>query len=230
MDHVHFFVSTSDNYQPVFQCYEKSFVECGLPASQLHVHRYTMPASGGHGFKTASWYHALTEKMRFFVHELPRLRSHEVGLFTDADVQFFDNPDAFHEVVKGMLDLDLDVVFMREHTKDEVNGGVFFARNTPAALALLQHGLTENENGTYALGEQDAFNCYLRKPSPDSKPRPLRWQYLDTSKVVWGPHLPRDWRHVIVHHAVCAKSMDRKVEQLQRVRREYHTWQKNRGI
>jgi hypothetical protein len=223
MDRLHFFVTTSDNYEPVFKQYRDSFDECGLPATRLHVHKYTMP-SGAYGFQTDSWYHALTEKMRYFVRQLGTLHEDAVGLFTDADVQFFDNRAALTEVVEGMMHLDLDVVFMREHTKEEVNGGVLFVRNTPASRALLSHGLLHNEMRTHSFGEQDAFNQYLKD---QGKQGGLRWQYLDTRKVVWGPHLPKHWKDVVLHHAVCAKSMERKLEQLQRVRKAYYTWRKH---
>lgn len=216
------FVTSSDNYKPIFDVFRQSYADSGLCPQNLQVYEYKM-LQGTIGFQTETWYHALTEKMRFFARCLPLLSDRTVGLFVDADVQFFPNPIAFASVVDGMRELDLDVVFMREHTKNEVNGGVFFARNTPAANDLVKFGLEQNLLRAHSLGEQDAFNHYLRSNHD------IRWQFLDSKNIVWGPHLPNDWSEVMLHHAVCTKTFERKLEQLQRIRKEYLRWRKYRS-
>lgn len=214
MDGLEVFVTYSYNYLPVYERFLESFIESELDESHLHVHTYELPP-GAVGFQTATWYHALEEKMRYFTDQLQALPVDAVGLFVDADVQFFPNHDELQNILRRMRKYNLDLMFMREYNKNEVNGGVFFARNTEGAAKVLQTALVRNEGRVDPMGEQDVFNDILWRDSS------IKWRMMDAAHVCWGPHLPRDWSKVIVHHAVCTKTMNRKIQQMDRIR---HQW------
>ena len=209
------FTSCSDNYTRVFDLFHKSYCSSGLEPDSLHVHRYEMP-EGANGFKTANWYHALATKMEYFRAKLAELSVDEVALFTDCDVQFFDDaPDVFSRLRGDILKRELTFLFMREGDRDEVNGGFFLARNNKFSrlvLGIVCRELKAEKPPEY--GEQTVFNRLL----PNSS---FRWDYIPDRHVVWADNVPRGAQfqrmQIAVHHAVCSSSVQDKVLQMESV-------------
>lgn len=205
------FTSCSDNYVAVYDRFYKSYCDSGLEPEELYTDRYDMP-EGENGFKTANWYFALATKMTYFKEKLSTLSTDEIALFTDCDVQLFPNVTKAISSIQGlMLNKELTFMFLREGQTDQVNGGMFFARNNRSSRLVLNIVCNElRRTPPPEYGEQTVFNRLLKNSS-------FKWDFVPYQFVVWGKNLHDKSHEVAFHHAVCSKNVESKLEQMEDV-------------
>ena len=213
MEKLHVFVSYSLNYAPIYDRFKRSYDEAGLDSSRLYVYTYDLSDYKKFGFQTDAWYKALREKMLFFAGMVRNLPDDGIAALLDADVQIFPNHAALKEQLDTMVAQDLDLLCMRESDTADVNGGCIFARKTPGALRVVDHGLLMNLTSNLKYGEQTAINDLLRKDTT------IKWKHLDADCVVWGNKLPAVLERVFLHHAVVTHGVQDKLKQMDRVRK-----------
>ena len=209
-----FFTTSSPAYVEVFDVFSRTYVDSGLPPERLRVgFNHRLGFNERHGFQSDSWHAALRHKIHFYRAGLASLQPEEVGVFVDADVQFFPPAtSALADIIRHMGEANLDIMFMREGGGQDVNSGLILAKNTNRTSALLADVAGMIAESTLELGDQTAFNrLLLNKPG---------WGHIDTKYTIFGMDLPQpaDVPLVAFHHAIGCVTTSDKLRQLDVVR------------
>ena len=228
------FTTYSASYKPVYELLLQSVRQSKLDPAKVKALAYdfsdvkpNMPT----GWRTAPWFQAQRQKFAYFRDELARLPEGEVGIFADADVQFFPNLDELEELLATFGKRHLDMMLLAEHGGPLVNPGLFFAANTPNSRTFLERvSSTLGEYGkplhppprTVSDGEPEpVMNRILQSTTKNE----LKWICIPPENIVFGPNtLHTHWPRVVAHHAICASGAAPKMELMGRIRHVYYNW------
>ncbi|WP_005036244.1 putative nucleotide-diphospho-sugar transferase [Holophaga foetida] len=203
----------SEGYRDVYSVFRKSLEDIGYPAEQIITKFYDDSDFDAKGFQTPSWYFAIQEKLRFV---LSQVRTHP-GKFiisSDVDIQFFP---PFLEADLGQLmnARNLDLLFMRELSNEvpPVNAGFIVIRCTEEVARLLESISGRIAEEQLPFADQTAFSEALRSGAHE-----VRFDTIDTDKVIWGLAAPPVISDAWFHHAVCCRTNAEKLNQFEAIR------------
>jgi hypothetical protein len=199
--------TTSDNYAPLFDIFRRTLraEELGY---RLIVADIDLSRWADHYFRSDSWYHAAHVKFDALLDVMQQTTPGEYVVFSDADIQFF-RPELLPDLVQSARTDALDVSGAQEGDQVGVyNGGFLLLRNSPRVRELLVD-VRDNTRTTRAeFGDQTWFNHLLHTKYSD-----LRHAPISAAKYVLGPFVDISLQPIF-HHAVCAATVDEKLNQM----------------
>ncbi len=228
------YTTYSHAYKPVYELLLQSVRESKLDESQVKALAYQFPdvtPQTPTGWRTAPWYQAQRQKFAYFRDQLALLPPGQVGIFADADVQFFPNLSALEKLIETVRTRQLDLLLLAEHGGPVVNPGLLFAANTPASRTFLERVATtlgdygrplHPPQSIVAEGEPEPVMNRILQRTPKGE---LKWAAIPPENMVFGPDTQHtNWPIIVAHHAICASGAGPKMEQMGRVRHTYYNW------
>lgn len=212
-------VTTSDNYEPVFNIFKASLANC--PYVDLVINKIDLSTFGRYGFLEESWYNAIMSKIEFVRRFISEQSDGEYVIVTDADIQFLQ-PLRIQELIDNATKESLDYYGMREDKRPEYNGGFYIVRCGPKIQAFLDEVCTRMKTlPRQKYGDQEILNELLKH-----NPHGLNHSHIDTKYTIWGNGQPTC--DSIFHHAVLTRRTNDKLFQMQMVQQKYNIFSKRR--
>ena len=228
------FTTYSASYKPLYDLLLQSVHQSKLDASQVKPLAYQFPEATPQmptGWRTAPWYQAQRQKFGYFRDQLAHLPSGQVGIFVDADVQFFPNLDVLEHLLETVRARNLDLMLMAEHGGPVINPGIFLATNKQGTRTFLERVATTLGDYGRPLhppqtlvseGESEPVVNRILQRTPKNE---LKWGIIPPEHIVFGPDTQHTrWSRVLAHHAICASGVSPKMEQMGRIRHMYYNW------
>ena len=141
----------------------------------LDLHIPEELATQGFGFQKPSWYHCIYEHRRYAVEVMEKENDYDYYIVSDCDIQFLDND--WTTLWTYLKHSEKDVLYMREHTTEDVNTGFQVVKNKTAYMEFMKDILREERFFTAEYADQSLVN--ERKDS-------INYGYVPTSMTVWG--------------------------------------------
>lgn len=165
------------------------------------------------GFATKSWYDAICQKIQFFIDTLESIPDDKICLCCDVDIFFIKKDQSLYTyLTEEMKNKNLDMLFMRENTSHEVNGGFYCVKNSDKVRSVLKEA-KEFCTQMSGYGDQDFYNGNFKQ-------KDIQWEYIDVSKVIWGENV-FNYDTALFHHAVCCLNLEDKLRQQNRIAQSY---------
>lgn len=192
----------TDNYVPLLRRWSAS-----LPAGFRAAPRRLPIDAPSFGFRTQSWYDAIRLKLEYFADFLTDEPEGQLVMCSDADVYFVRQTDDLARAAQQAFEdaPGLDMWIMQENTRQEVNGGFYFVRNSPRVRQFLREAAASTALKT-PFADQEFFNADTT----------LTKQFIPNRFVAWGMEV-FDRGQCLLHHAVCCATVDQKIDQQDRV-------------
>ena len=209
---MHVLVTTSANYQPVFNIFQDSIKHSSV---ELHIVNLDLSQYTDISFQSDGWYDALRQKIKYVIEFMKYNRDIEYFIVSDADIQYF-SPGRLRELLVSARDRELDFYGMRESGWETYNGGFYVISNNDKCRNLLEEVATELMHQKPAFGDQTLINDILFNGNKYK----IRHDFIPAELYLWGDGCPT--QTAIFHHAVCTSTVDDKIRQLRAVRERYN--------
>jgi hypothetical protein len=191
----------TDNYEPLYRRWEMT-VPQGFSKFATKIEE----GGGVRGFQTDHWYACIRTKISIFISFLNSNPDLEVAGLSDTDIIFFKSDTTLlADYIRDRFNKDpnLEMIFMREHTTDQVNGGFYFVRNCEAVKGLLTEAL-DSCTPEFSHGDQTFFNQNLKDR--------IAYEFFPSEMMGWGWE-PFKTDSALFHHAVGCKTVQEKLTQ-----------------
>ena len=174
------------------------------------------------GFQTDLWYHCVRNKINHLIHVLQEydgLTNVKYFIFTDCDIIYLkQNVNEWYNLEKYIENEDKDIYFMREHTSDEINSGLFIIKNNDNIkniidffMEVLQTFDTTAKDQMY-FGDQSIINNLKKK---------INYGFIPNDYVVFGTFI-FNRNKSLFHHAVCCMDVDDKIIQIDKIKESFN--------
>jgi hypothetical protein len=191
----------TDNYRPLYDRWLST-----LPKGLLPVSKYFDTKNfSTFGFRHPSWYECIKQKLIFFVDTLNLVPMNSIVLCCDSDVLFLNKEDKLVSIAFEVFEKDplLDIWIMREGSRNMVNGGFYFVRNSQKIIDYIKN-LTKACDKQLPFADQTFLNETIKTS--------LTYQMIPDCYVVWGNQI-HDSKSALFHHAVCCANVEQKLIQ-----------------
>lgn len=213
MSEAHVVVTTSKNYQQVFDIFLNSIQSSKVV--KLHVYNVDLSDYKSFDFQSDGWYAACQIRISNLISFMKENPTIDYVVHSDADIQYF-KPDSLVLLIDEARNRQIDYFGMRENDSQYVNGGFFIIRNNKKCLSFLQYVVDELQHCKPYFADQTVINDVLI----DNPRFDMKIDIIPANLYIWGDNCATN-ENVIFHHAVGTNNTQEKINQLQHVRIMY---------
>jgi hypothetical protein len=207
-----FIAYSTISYEPVTKIWKKSLEDNNIENINHKIDddsQYKI-----FGFQTDSWYRFINNKLEHLLNVLIENKlsfKYKYFIFSDCDIQYFDiNKQYWNQLEEFISKSNKSIFFMREELTTDVNTGFYIIKNNDYIdniIRFFQKIIMLNKitpKFKAPLADQTIIN---------NNKHTIEFDYIPNEYIVWGKRIFNK-KKAIIHHAVCTRNIDEKLEQL----------------
>lgn len=174
------------------------------------------------GFRSDLWYYCVRNKINHLINVLKNydsLNNIKYFIFTDCDIIYIKkNLNEWYNLENYIQNENEDIYFMRESTSNEVNSGFFIIKNNENITNIIKffvkvlQTIDTTKKERMVLGDQSIINRLKSE---------INYGFIPNDYVVFATRI-YNINKSLFHHAVCAKDVDDKIEQINRIKSSFN--------